>query len=72
MVHYTVVSQQPLSQGINTDEHVLAVVVVVVTDDWSASLCASAAQVKQLVRILDAPEPVGTGHWDRHDADEMR
>ena len=57
---------QLISQGNNTDEHVLVAVVVDVTDDRSARVDVPAAQVKQLVRIFDAPEPVGTGHWDRH------
>jgi hypothetical protein len=46
MVHYTVVSMRPLNQGISIDEHVLGVAIVGVTDDWSASVGASAVQVK--------------------------
>jgi hypothetical protein len=60
------VSLRPLSQGIITDEHVLAVVVVSVTDDGGTGGGASALQVKQLIGVLDAPEPVGTSTWDRH------
>lgn len=59
-----------LRQGIYTDEHVLAVMVVAVTGDGSVSFVASTSQVKHLVRIRDAPDPVSTGDWDRHD--EMR
>jgi len=58
---------QLLSQGNNTDEHVLAVVVVGVTEDRSARVDVPAAQVKQLVRILDVPELVSTGKRNRHD-----
>jgi len=58
---------QLISQGNNTDEHVLVAVVVGVTDDRSARVDVPAAQVKQLVRILDAPEPVSTGKRNRHD-----
>jgi hypothetical protein len=51
----------------DTDEHVLAAVVIGITDDRSVCGGVSTLQVKQLVGKLDVPDPVSTWKWDRHD-----
>jgi len=65
-VHYADRESESLSQGIYTNEHVLSVIVVGVTDDRSAVVGASTFQVKHLVGIVDVPEPVSTGEGNRH------
>jgi hypothetical protein len=73
-VHYADSEPETLSQGIYTDEHVLAHAVVLVTDDSSACGGVSAIQVKHLICKLNVPKPVsagkGDGHWEM--IDEVR